>query len=200
MPNVIVIAGPNGSGKSTTAPDLLHKVFMLDKDKFINADNIALELPAVEPAKADFKAGRIMLGKIHNLEQAGADFAFETTLASRSFAPWLRTLQQKNYIVHLIYLWLHSEALAVGRVAERVRRGGHDIPEPVIRRRYKKSLYNFFNLYRPIADSWLMMDNSQLPEPRPVAWRNTGGPLQIVKSGPWEELRKQYEKDIFDKK
>jgi Uncharacterized protein conserved in bacteria len=173
---------------------------MLDKDKFINADNIALELPAVDPAKADFKAGRIMLGKIRNLEQAGVDFAFETTLASRSFAPWLRTLQQKNYIVHLIYLWLHSEDLAVGRVAERVRRGGHDIPEPVIRRRYKKSLYNFFNLYRPIADSWLMLDNSQLPQPRPVAWRNIGGPLQIVNSGPWEELRKQYEKDIFDKK
>ena len=173
---------------------------MLPNDKFINADNIALELSAVDPDKAAFKAGRIMLNKIHDLAVNNTDFAFETTLASRTFASWLQGLKQKNYIVHLIYLWLHSEDLAIERVAERVRRGGHNIPEAVIRRRYKKSLYNFFNLYRPIADSWLMLDNSQLPQPRPVAWCNIGGPLQIVKNGPWEELRKQYEKDFFDRK
>ena len=72
------------------------------------------------------------------------------------------------------------------------------MPEAVVRRRYEKSLANFFSLYRPIAESWLMLDNSRQPEPRPIAWRNPGGPVQIVKSGPWTALRRRYEKDILD--
>ena len=71
------------------------------------------------------------------------------------------------------------------------------MPEPTIRRRYGRSLGNFFNIYRPIADSWLMLDNSLVDVPRPIAWRNAGGPLQIVRNGPWDSLRKQYEKDIL---
>ena len=113
-------------------------------------------------------------------------------------APWLRGLQRDGYAVHLIYLCLPSADLAVGRVAERVRRGGHDVPESVIRRRYIKSLSNFFNLYRPFADSWLMLDNSRPIEPQAIAWRNSGGPIQIVTSGSWYALREQHEKDIFD--
>ena len=95
---------------------------------------------------------------------------------------------------------LLREALAVERIAERVRRGGHTVPEMDIRRRYVNSLSNFFNLYRPIADSWLMLDNSQQPEPRPVAWRNIGGPIHIVQDGPWKVLRQRYEKDILDQR
>ena len=83
------------------------------------------------------------------------------------------------------------------RVAERVRNGGHGVPEPTIRRRYGRSLGNFFNIYRPIADSWLMLDNSLVDVPRPIAWGNAGGPLQIVRSGPWDSLCKQYETDIL---
>ena len=140
-----------------------------------------------------------MLNRIHELAQARTDFAFETTLASRSFAPWLSQLQRNGYAIHLIYLWLPSADLAVGRIAERVRHGGHDVPEPIIRRRYENSLRNFFNLYRPFADSWLMLDNAQEPEPRPIAWRNVGGPVQIMKDGPWDLLRKRYENDRFDR-
>lgn len=196
MPNVVVIAGPNGAGKSTTAPKLLREALAVRE--FVNADTIAAGLSAFAPESVAFTAGRAMLTRIQDLAAARADFAFETTLASRSFAPWLRQLQQDGYTVHLIYLWLPDADLAVARVAERVRRGGHAVPDAVVRRRYEKSLSNFFNLYRPFADFWLMLDNSQQSAPRPVAWRNAGGPLHIVKDGPWFILRERYEKDIFD--
>lgn len=198
MPKVVVIAGPNGAGKSTTAPDVLQKAFGMNVERFINADTIEAGLQNTAAGSVAFTAGRIMLDRMHERAGAGADFAFETTLASRSFAPWLRKLQLGAYELHLVYFWLPSADLAVGRVAERVRHGGHNVPEPVIRRRYDRSLANFFNLYRPIADSWLMLDNSRPTAPQAIAWRNVGGPLQIVKDGPWYTLRERHEKDIFD--
>lgn len=198
MPKVVVIAGPNGAGKSTTAPRLLREALAVQE--FVNADTIAAGLSAFAPQSVAFAAGRVMLGRVHELATMKSDFAFETTLASRTFAPWLRALKQQDYVLHLIYLWLPSADLAVERIAERVRRGGHTVPETDIRRRYVNSLSNFFNLYRPIADSWLMLDNSQQPEPRPVAWRNIGGPIHIVKDDPWKVLRQRYEKDILDQR
>ena len=195
MPNVVVIAGPNGAGKSTTAPVLLRQVFALDK--FVNADTIASGLSAFDPDSVAFAAGRLMLVRLRELAEMRADFAFETTLASRTFAPWLRGLQRAEYVVHLIYLWLPSADLAVERVAERVRRSGHAVPEHVVRRRYDRSLSNFFNAYRPLADSWLMLDNSQQTATEAIAWRDVGGPIHIVPGGPWAALRKNYEKDII---
>jgi predicted ABC-type ATPase len=94
-------------------------------------------------------------------------------------------------------LWLIDANLAVKRVTERVKAGGHGIPEEIVRRRYSRSIGNFFNIYRPIADSWLMLDNSLQDSPKPIAWRNVGGPVQIAKSGPWNKLREEYEKDIL---
>ena len=107
-------------------------------------------------------------------------------------------MQQSGYELHLIFLWLPNAAMAIDRVAIRVKRGGHSVPQDVIERRYERGLANFFNLYRPIADSWLMLDNSSDMAPRPIAWRNLGGPLQVVKSSPWNNLRERYEKDCFD--
>jgi len=195
MSNLVVIAGPNGSGKSTTAPKLLRDT--LKVDEFINADVIAGGLSAFAPERVAFPAGRIMLRRMHDLATAGADFALESTLSSRTLALWIARLQTENYVFHLIYLWLSSADLAVQRVAERVRQGGHDVPAATVRRRYSRSLSNFFNIYRPIANSWLMLDNSAVGALNPVAWRNVGGPIEIVKSGPWDQLRKEYEKDIF---
>ncbi|HYU68508.1 MAG TPA: AAA family ATPase [Burkholderiales bacterium] len=191
MANVVVIGGPNGAGKSTTAPALLRQVFNLTE--FINADTIAGTLSASSPERAAIKAGRIMLQQVKGFARAGKDFAFETTLASRSFAPWLVQLRKQAYLVHLVYLWLPSPELAVKRVAERVKLGGHGIPEEVIRRRYERSLHNFFRLYRPIADSWLIVDNSSLQPNKAIAWRNLGGPVQITDLGIWDELRRKYE-------
>lgn len=195
MPSLVVIAGSNGSGKSTTAPTLLRDTLRVDD--FINADAIAAGLSGFAPERVAFPAGRIMIRRMQELARSRADFALESTLSNRFLAPWITRLRNDGYIFHLIYLWLQSADLAVQRVAERVRNGGHDVPEATVRRRYKRSLENFFNIYRPIADSWLMLDNSMVGIPKPIAWRNVGGPVQIVKSGPWDRLREKHEKDLF---
>lgn len=195
MPNIVVVAGPNGSGKSTTAPKLLRDTLRVDE--FINADIIAVGLSAFAPDRVAFPAGRIMLRRVRELAASRADFALESTLSSRSLAPWIKRMQSGGYVFHLLYLWLYNADLAVQRVADRVKQGGHDVPEIVVRRRYARSLSNFFNVYRPIADSWLMLDNSAVAHPKAIAWRTVGGPIQIVKDGPWNLLRKEYEKGPF---
>ncbi len=195
MANLVVIGGSNGSGKSTTAPRLLRDTLRVNE--FINADDIAAGLSAFRPERVALAAGRIMLGRVQELAGAKADFALESTLSSRSLAPRIEQMRTDGYVFHLIYLWLSGADLAVRRVAERVRKGGHHVPDDIVRRRYTRSLDNFFNLYRPIADSWLMLDNSDMDAPNPIAWRNKGGPIQIVRNGPWERLRKEYEKDIL---
>lgn len=161
--HIIVIAGPNGSGKSTTAPSLLKGA--LGVTEFVNADVIAEGLSAFQPEGAAFHAGRVMLERIHYLAKERMDFAFETTLASRTYAPWITELKQEGYIFHLVFLWLPSEEFAIARVAERVRLGGHNVPEEIIRRRYNKGISNFFRLYKPLADTWSFYDNSVAGSP-----------------------------------
>jgi predicted ABC-type ATPase len=166
-PSVVVLAGPNGSGKSTTAPALLRGA--LGVTEFVNADTIAQGLSAYNPLSAALEAGRIMLDRMRSLAAARVDFAFETTLASRSLAPWLAGLVRGGYDVHLLLLWLPSADEAVARVAQRFRSGGHDVPEEMIRRRYTAGLRNFFRLYRPLATKWRMYDRSMSPPARLIA-------------------------------
>src|SRR5205807_112329 len=116
-----------------------------------------------------------------------ADFAFETTMAARSYAAWLKRLRQTGYTVHLIYVWLRSADLAVARVAERVRQGGHNIPEATIRQRYGRSLQNFFSLYRPLADSWRVYDNSGEGEYRLIAHGETTESEQVLDEPAWQQ-------------
>ena len=101
------------------------------------------------------------MARIDELAKKGEDFAFETTMSSRSFVPLLRRLESEDYVMTLVYVWLRSADLAVQRVAERVRRGGHSIPEAEVRRRYERGLANFWRLYRPLADLWVLCDNSE---------------------------------------
>src|SRR4051794_34042485 len=152
-PEVVVIAGPNGAGKSTCATTLVPEGAV-----FLNADEIARDLPGYPSRSADFQAGRRLLARMDELAENRADFALETTLANRSFGPRLARLREAGYRVRLLFVWLPSADLAVRRVAARVRRGGHDIPELTIRRRYAAGLSNLFELYRPIADSWQVYD------------------------------------------
>lgn len=172
-PHVIVVSGPNGAGKSTSAPHLLRDTLAVTE--FVNADAIASGLSPFRPESVAIEAGRIMLARMRQLAANHNNFAFETTLASRSFAPWLRELQRDGYHVHVLFLWLRSADLAVSRVAERVRLGGHDVPEAVIRRRYESGLRNFFGMYMPLADSWQFLDNSGETQRRLMAagGRNT---------------------------
>ena len=179
-PKLVVIAGPNGSGKSTSAPALLRG--RLGVTEFVNADTIAQGLSAFSPENAAIQAGRVMLARLRQLAAARANFAFETTLASRSFAPWIEGLNAQGYRFHLVFLWLPSADVAVARVLERVRLGGHDVPEEAIRRRYARGLKNFFELYRPLATSWRLYDNSGRSKPRLVADRLSARKLRVVDS------------------
>lgn len=191
MPRVVVIAGPNGAGKSTTAPAILRNV--LHVREFVNADTIATELSASSPESVAVAAGRLMLSRVQELARARRDFAFETTLASRTFAPWLNELQESGYVFYLIYLSLPTGELAVARVRDRVRRGGHSVPEAVIRRRYERGLSNFFEIYSPFADAWHMLDNAAGSMPRLIAKRIGVRPLRVLDSTRWDALRAAYD-------
>ncbi len=166
-PKVVVLAGPNGAGKTTTAPKLLPG--LLGVTEFVNADAIAQGLSGFAPERVAMAAGRVMVARIKELAKERKDFAFETTLASRSFVPWLKRLISGGYELHLVFLWLPSADAAVARVAERVRLGGHDVPEATVRRRYWAGLRNFFALYQPLATSWQVIDNFRMGQPKVIA-------------------------------
>jgi predicted ABC-type ATPase len=193
VPNLIIIAGCNGSGKSTTAPALLRH--SLHIDEFVNADTIAQGLCAFQPEKAAIQAGRVMLERIHFLAKNDFNFAFETTLASRTFAPWINQLKKQGYQFHLVFLWLKNADLAVSRVNERVKNGGHSVPTETIIRRYTAGLKNFFNLYRPLTDSWQMHDNSNSEQLKLIASEtnnNNHRKLIIENTTLWNQLLEKY--------
>ena len=189
-PLVIVIAGPNGAGKSTTAPSLLRDA--LQVAEFVNADAIAGGLSAFRPESVAIPAGRAMLERMQHLAEAEANFAFETTLASRSFAPWLARLKRRGYQVHVLFLWLESADLAVDRVSARVRLGGHDVPEETVRRRYERGLRNFFRLYLPLVDSWQMFDNSRAGRPRLIASGREDHVQEVANAALWRKISEVY--------
>jgi predicted ABC-type ATPase len=187
-PQLVVIGGPNGAGKSTAAPRLLRDTFHLVE--FVNADAIAAGLSGFRPESAAIQAGRVMLRRLRQLASNRTDFAFESTLASRSFAPWIRHLRQDGYVFHLAYLWLPKPEIAIARVAERVRAGGHHIPEITIRRRYASGLRNFFRLYRPIADYWRFYENAAASGPRLIAIGKGAIDLQVRDDELWKRIRR----------
>ena len=166
MPNLYVIGGANGSGKTTVSISLLPS--FLDYFEYVNPDAIAAGLSPLNPESMAILAGRLMLERLRVLSDLGSDFAFETTLASRTFVPFLRDCKIKRYTTNLIYFWLQTPELAVERVARRVASGGHSIPEEVIRRRYQRGLRNLTSLYLPLCDGWIIYDNSG-SNPRLVA-------------------------------
>lgn len=187
-PSIVVVAGPNGAGKSTVAPALLHGALAVDE--FVNADVIASGLSAFDAESAAIAAGRVMLARVHELAERRVTFAFETTLASRTFAPWLRALRTSGYDVQLVFLWLPSADFAIERVADRVRAGGHSVPAETVRRRYRAGLRNFFSLYAQLASAWRLYDSSG-PVPRLVAEGLESRPPKVYDQDVWEVVRRQ---------
>ena len=160
---IIIVAGPNGAGKTTFSIEFLPNE--AGCPIFINADLIAAGLAPFEPERAAFKAGRLMLNEINNYALKGDNFAFETTLSGRAYARAIPEWQKLGYCVKLFFLRLQSPELAISRVRQRVKAGGHNIPEPVIRRRFKMGLSNLDMLYKPLVDEWAVYDNSgEVPE------------------------------------
>lgn len=184
-PEGVVIAGPNGAGKSTYARLLLPEGMI-----FVNADEVAKTLEPAEAVNPDREAGRLVLRTLDLLAQRRASFAVETTFSSRSLAPRIESLRAARYLFRLFYVYLPSADLAVERVAARVRRGGHNIPDDIIRRRYERSLRNFFTLYRPLADLWRVYQNAGLGRPRLIA---SGGAdiTRISNSVLWATLQEK---------
>ncbi len=161
QPRLYIISGCNGSGKTTASYTVLPEV--LDCRQFVNSDEFAKGLSPFSPGSASVQASRYMVLKIRYLMSRGEDFAIETTLATRSLKKIILKAQELGYFVTVLYFWLNSPDLAVARVADRVAHGGHDIPEITIRRRYDVGLHYLFSDYMPIADRWILADNSEIP-------------------------------------
>ena len=186
-PDLVILAGPNGAGKTTAAPALLRDTLAVSE--FVNADVIAQGLSGFDPGARALAAGRLMLERIKSLAAARRSFAFETTLASRSFAPWLGKIAGEGYRVHLVFLWLPSPAMACARVAARVGRGGHAVPEATIRRRYQRGLQNLFDLYIALVTSWQLFDNSHPRGPRSIARGLQGAETLVFDEETWSSIR-----------
>ena len=189
-PNIIVLAGPNGAGKSTAAPDLLHGA--LHVNEFVNADVIARGLSAFNPEGAALDAGRVMLTRLKELAAQRKNIAFETTLASRTFAPWIRELKKTGCRFHLFYLWLPSPEICIERVHTRKSLGGHFVPSETIHRRYHAGVRNFFQLYAPIAAEWQFFDNTQKPRSL-IASGGEDMSVQISNAEIWDRLKQEYQ-------
>lgn len=187
-PSVYVIAGPNGAGKTTFAREFLPAY--ADCKNFANADLIAQGVSPFSPETAAIKAGKLMLNEIESFAQRGVDFGFETTLSGLAHLNLIRRLKRRHYRTNIFYLWVPTADAALSRVRERVSRGGHDIAEPVVRRRFGRSIRNFLSRYRAVADSWILFNNAG-KAPSLIALKNGSG-LRIVDEALYKHLMDHY--------
>jgi len=185
-----IIAGCNGAGKTTASFTILPEI--LDCKEFVNADEIAKGLSPFQPEKVAFEAGRIMLGRINELLKNNENFAFETTLSTKSYKNKIKEAQQKGYTVILLFFWLQSIELAKERVKTRVSEGGHNIDPDVIERRYIKGIKNLFDIYLPIVDGAFIFDNSEQKHEL-LADKQINSSLNIVNKNKFILLQKYYD-------
>ena len=164
---VYVIGGPNGAGKTSFAKEFLPRVNVLE---FLNADLLALGLSPLRPESMTVRSGRLLLTRWKEIVESGSSFAFESTLSGRSYVRLLKWAADMGYSVRICYLWLPSIKLSYQRVRQRVRKGGHDVPEDVLRRRFLPSLSNFFTLYLPLADEAVLFSAATIPPKVVTRW------------------------------
>jgi predicted ABC-type ATPase len=186
--NCYIIAGPNGAGKTTFATEFLPRY--ANCRHFINADLIARGLSPFDPGSGLLRAGGIVLERIAELTEARCDFAFETTLSGRAYAPLLRRMKQSGFRLHMFYLWIPSAELALLRIRDRVEGGGHNVPERDVRRRFGRSLTNLFSLYRPLLDTLHFFDNSS-DTPR-LIFKDESGQTTAGDAALFEQLRRKF--------
>lgn len=159
--HIYIISGPNGAGKTTASYTVLPKI--LQCKEFVNADEIARGLSPFNPESVAIEAGRLMSKRISDLLQRNESFSIETTLSSRSYFRLVEKAHSQGYDVTLLFFWLKSPQQAIERVAERVAKGGHDIPKDIIVRRYWEGMDNLFKIYMPIVDTWILVNNGETP-------------------------------------
>ncbi|MDT8412415.1 MAG: zeta toxin family protein [Vicingaceae bacterium] len=188
MKNLYIISGCNGAGKTTASYTILPE--MLNCNEFVNADEIAKGLSPFNSTSVAIQSGRLMLKRIDQLIAAEKDFAFETTLATRSYVNTVRKAKENGYFITILYFWLNSPELAIERVKQRVYEGGHDIPNNVIRRRYHLGIKNMFTLYIPIADYWMLIDNSKTPFS--IIAEKENNKIKLIDKPIWNHLKQTY--------
>jgi len=159
--NLYIISGCNGAGKTTASYTVLPEI--LDCKEFVNADEIARGLSPFNPESVAIEAGRLMLSRIAELLRRNESFSIETTLATRFYFRLVEQAHRQGYQVTLLFFWLRTPEQAIERVAERVSKGGHNIPRDIIIRRYYEGIDNLFRIYMPIVDTWMLIDNSVTP-------------------------------------
>lgn len=187
-----IIAGCNGAGKTTASFTILPEV--LDCKEFVNADEIAKGLSPFQPESVAMQAGRIMLARMDELLQKGETFAFETTLATKSYKQKIEWAQANGYEVTLLFFWLDSPNMAKKRVAQRVAEGGHSIPSETIERRYHNGIANLFAIYIDMVDICYIFDNSE-GERTPIAKKYKGGKEIIYNTDLYNQMKSSYEKE-----
>jgi predicted ABC-type ATPase len=165
---------------------------LLKVEHFVNTDTIAQGLSAFRPEEVALDAGRIALRRLDELEDQRRSFAFEATLASHALARRLARLKTRGYTVHIVFLWLPTADLAIARVAERVRAGGHDVPSGAVRRRFARGLRSFFTVYRPAADTWRLYDGSSIRGPRLVASGGTMTETRVRDQETWRVASEEH--------
>lgn len=191
--NLYIIAGCNGAGKTTASFTILPDI--LDCKEFVNADEIAKGLSPFQPEKVSFESGRIMLHRINDLLEMNQNFAFETTLATKSYKSKVLSAQNKGYTVTLLFFWLQDVHLAIERVKTRVQEGGHHIESDIIKRRYVSGIKNLFDIYLPIVDEAMIFDNSG-GKPELIAEKVFESDIDILNFVKFDKLKKYYEKSI----
>ena len=192
MANLFIISGCNGAGKTTTSFTILPELLQIKE--FVNADEIARGLSPFQPEKVFIEAGKIMLRRLQELLLQRQDFAFETTLSTRSFVGLIKQAKDFGYTINLIYYWLDSVELAIERVKIRVSEGGHYIPTETIIRRYHAGVKNFINLYKDKVDYWMLIDNSGT-EPELIAEGRSEEKHQVANSEKWIIIKKLVDND-----
>ena len=191
--NLYIIAGCNGAGKTTASFTILPEI--LNCKEFVNADEIAKGLSPFQPEKVSFEAGRIMIKRINELLEINENFAFETTLSTKSYKSKVINAQNKNYTVTLLFFWLQNVDLAIERVKTRVMEGGHNIEIEVIKRRYINGIKNLFDIYLSIVDEVLIYDNSG-GKPELIAEKTLESEITILNESKFNKLKKQYHENL----
>ncbi len=189
--NLYIVAGCNGAGKTTASFTILPEI--LDCKEFVNADEIAKGLSPFRPEKVAFEAGRIMLNRINELLHLNENFAFETTLATKTYKNKIIEAKKKNYNVTLLFFWLNNTELAKERVKTRVLEGGHNIPNDLIERRFHRGIVNLFDIYLEIVDQVLIFDNSDGIHEL-IAEKTGNEKLNIIDKNKFNELKDYYDK------
>jgi len=185
--NIYIIAGPNGSGKTTFAKTFLPEYAKCER--FINADLIAAGLSPFSPQQAAIKSGKLVLEQIKEYSKNGVDFGFETTMSGVTYLKYFKMFKEKGYEINIFFLWIPDPKLAIARIKDRVAQGGHNVPVKDIKRRFNRSIENFFTHYHLLADKWILFNNAEL-KPKIIA-KKQNTQIDIIDNDLFEDIIKK---------